>query len=106
MSRARELTALNKQRQDATARGLDLAHELVSEAAVSDTEVVRDELRTVLDEVGPRLKGLKEDPEVQGLAKAPEIMAMLESGDTLGLIRHPGIRRVASRVAQGPAGES
>jgi len=36
MRRALELNALNKQRQDATARALDLAHELVSEADSGD----------------------------------------------------------------------
>jgi hypothetical protein len=30
------------------------------------------------------------------------VMSMLESGDTLGLFRHEGIQRLASRVSNPP----
>ena len=74
---------------------------LVSAEAVENTETFKDEVRSVLDQVGPRIKGLKDDPELEALARDPQILAMLEDGDTLGLIQHPAIRRVASRAAEG-----
>jgi hypothetical protein len=72
---------------------------LVSEAAARDTDVFRIEMAAMLDELGPRIKGLREDPELLKLADDPEIVAMLQAGDTLALMTHPGIRRVVTRVA-------
>jgi uncharacterized membrane protein required for colicin V production len=53
----------------------------------------------VLREVGPRLRGLREDPELQALVQDPEVVAMLQSGDHLALLSHPGFRQLVSRVA-------
>jgi len=57
------------------------------------------ELGAVFVEVGPRVKGLAEDPELQKLARDPQITALLEQGDALGLMRHEGIQRLAARVS-------
>ena len=74
---------------------------LVSAAAAGDSKRFRDEVREVLDEVGPRIKGLRNDPELQRLARDPEIHGLLESGDTLGLLTHPDIQALASRLSEG-----
>lgn len=71
----------------------------VSAAAAGDSNAFRDELRVVLDVVGARIKGIKQDPEIQALARDPEILAMLESGNTFGLVAHPRIQALASRLA-------
>jgi hypothetical protein len=75
---------------------------LVSEAAAEDSSSFRNEVREVLQKVGPRIRGLKRDPEIRRLAADPEITAMLRNGDTLGLITHPDIQALATRLATQP----
>ena len=78
----------------------------VSEEASGDSNVFRAELRGVLDQVGSRIKGIKNDPEMQALARDPEIIGMLQSGDTIGLLRNERIRGLAARLAEtGETGE-
>jgi membrane protein required for colicin V production len=72
---------------------------LISEEAARDVSVFRSDALVVLDEVGPRVKGLAEDPEIQRLAHSPEISALLASGDTLGLLGHPDIQRLVARIS-------
>jgi membrane protein required for colicin V production len=79
---------------------------IVTEAAAVDTDVFRRDVVEMLDAVGPRLKGVHDDPELQRLAEDPEVIALLESGDTLGLLTHPGIQRLVSRLSAAPASES
>jgi hypothetical protein len=74
---------------------------VISEEAARDVGVFRDDALSVLEEVGPRVKDLSEDPEIQRLAHDPEIVALLESGDTFGLIGHPDIQKLVSRVSAG-----
>jgi hypothetical protein len=74
----------------------------VGSEAVDDPEVFRSEMERMLSELGPRLKGLREDPELRALAHNPEILALLESGNTLGLVTHPDFRRVVARVSARP----
>jgi hypothetical protein len=74
---------------------------LIDEAAAQDPRVFREAVGELLGEVGPRLKGLAEDAELQELARDPEIVAMLESGDTMGLLGHPGVQKIVSRVSSG-----
>ncbi len=74
---------------------------LIDEAAVSDAGRFREAAGDVLAELGPRLKGLSEDPEIQRLASDPEIVALLEAGDTFGLLGHPSIQSIVSRVSAG-----
>ena len=71
---------------------------LVDAASVEDPRAFRDEFGQVLREVGPHIRGLRNDPELQALAEDPEVMGMVQRGDTLALIRHPGILALASRV--------
>lgn len=74
---------------------------LVGPEAVSDPRVFREAAGEVLTELGPRIKDLAEDEELQELAKDPRILAMLESGDTMGLITHPDVQRIVSRISAG-----
>jgi len=74
---------------------------IVSPEAREDVEVFRDEARTVFEQVGPRLQGLREDPEIQQLARNPEILRLLENGDTLALINRPEIQGIVDRISRG-----
>jgi membrane protein required for colicin V production len=74
---------------------------LVPEAAASDPEAFRFAVSGALEEAGPRIRGLREDPEVQRLAEDPEVQRLVQSGDTLGLLRHPGFRKLVDRVTGG-----
>jgi len=70
--------------------------------AVSDPRVFREAAGEVLAELGPRIQALAEDEEIQRLANDPQIVAMLESGDTLGLMSHPDVQRLVSRLSAEP----
>lgn len=67
--------------------------------AVADSKIFRAHFGEALAQVGPRVKGLVDDPELQRLAQDPEILSMLESGDTLGLFRHDGIQRLVAKAS-------
>jgi hypothetical protein len=73
---------------------------VVSEDAAADRELFEERFAEVLAEVGPRVKGLANDPDLQALAEDPEVMSMLERGDTLGLLRHGGIQRLAAKLSR------
>ena len=81
--------------------GLGLVHPV----AATHRAIFRADLAQVLREVGPRIRALREDPALQELVEDPEVVAMLQSGDTMGLLRHPGLRRLVDRVTSSP-GES
>ncbi len=72
---------------------------VISEDAAKSVTAFHDEVVSVFDEVGPRLKGLREDPEILEMSKDPEIIAMLEKGETLSLIQRPEIQRLVERIA-------
>lgn len=100
-SRAMNRASFSKIVNDVALRAHFATVGVVSSEAAIDGKVFRTEFGAVLSEVGPRVKGLSEDPELQKLARDPEITSLLESGDALGLMRHDGIQRLASRVASG-----
>lgn len=72
---------------------------LVSEEAAADPQLFRAVMATMLSELGPRLKSLRDDPELYELARDPEIVDALESGNTFALLTHPGVQRVVARAA-------
>jgi hypothetical protein len=76
---------------------------LLDEAAAAGPEGFRDEAKRVLEEVGPRLRLLREDPELHRLAEDPEIVRLLEQGELLGLLAHPDFQRVVTRVLEDQA---
>ncbi len=82
---------------DLRARFADVG--VVPAEAADDPNVFRERFAEVLAEVGPRVKGLVNDPELQRLAQDPEVMSMLESGDTLGLFRHEGIQKLVAKAS-------
>ncbi|HVN40315.1 MAG TPA: CvpA family protein [Myxococcota bacterium] len=75
---------------------------VVSDGAARDPALFHDDLIAVLRDVGPRMRGLRDDPELQQLARDPEVVGLVQSGDTLGLLAHPGFRSLVERVAAGP----
>lgn len=75
---------------------------LVDAEAASRPTVFRQEVARVMREVGPRIRGLREDPAVQELIEDPQVVAMIQSGDTLGLLRDPRFRELVDRVAASP----
>lgn len=88
---------------DDTLRGQMAGLGLVSEDAAADPGVFRDEFQDVLRELGPPLRRLRNDPGLQELVEDPEVVAMLQSGDTMGLLRHPGLRDLVGRVTRDDA---
>lgn len=79
---------------------------LVGPEAAGDERAFRADVASVLEQVGPRIRGLRDDPEVHALVEDPQVVAMIQSGDTLGLLRHPGFRHLVERVTSRPAGEA
>lgn len=98
--------ALNRVSFVAIAYNQELRHRfaefgLVDAAAAQDPAAFRGACADALGRVGPRLRELRRDPELQRLARDPEVAHLLQSGDTLGLLRHPGFRRLVDRIASG-----
>ena len=79
---------------------------LVSDSAAQDPSAFRSELAAVLNEVGPRVRHLREDPELQELMKDPEIVAAVQTGDTMMLLGHPRFRALVERAASRPVAET
>ena len=84
--------------QDPALRGQLAGLALVGPEAADDPRAFRDDVAAVLEEVGPRIRGLSSDPELQALMDDPQVVAMVQSGDTMGLLRHPGFRSLVDRV--------
>lgn len=83
-----------------------LAHlGLVDPEAATDPSAFRDAFAEVLRELGPPLQRLRNDPALQELVDDPEVMAMLQNGNTVGLLRHEGIRALAQRVTSPEAAD-
>ena len=49
--------------------------------------------------MGPRLRGLRDDPELARLMEDPEVVAMVEAGNTWALMGHSGFQQLVARVA-------
>ena len=75
---------------------------VVSERAADDPGAFADELAPAFAKVGPRLRALREDAQLQQLLGDPEVAAMVQAGDHLGLLAHPGFRAVLTRAMKGP----
>ncbi|MDJ0869588.1 MAG: CvpA family protein [Myxococcota bacterium] len=95
--------ALNRRSFNEILRDPQLRSELVAlgmvdAASGGDPMLFRREARSVLAEVGPRVRSLRTDPELQQLARDPAIADALERGDLFALMRHPGFQRVVSRA--------
>lgn len=72
---------------------------VISDEAAADPATFRRQAGSALEEIGPRIRGLREDPAVAALANDPEVARMIQSGDTVSLLRHPGVREVVTRFA-------
>lgn len=77
---------------------------LASEAAAEDPAAFRIEMSRVLEDVGPRIRRLRDDPELARLVENPATQQMVASGDTLGLLGDRGFQRLVERVLLAPEG--
>ncbi len=97
-------TAMGRVSYRDLARDADLRRELaalglVPAPAADDPAAFDVAAADALRQVGPRLRALREDPALQELLQDPEIAEMVRSGDHLGLLAHPGFRKLLSRAA-------
>ncbi len=100
-------TALNQRSFLELSRDEAFRHQLASlgvidEDAATDGQAFRDSAREILEQVGPRIRGLRHNPELNALMEDPEIVAMVESGDTLGLMAHARFRTLVAQVMAAP----
>ncbi len=65
----------------------------------ADPVLFRSAMYDVLSEVGRRVKGLRDDPELRRLLEDPQVIAMVQEGDAVGLVTHPGFRDLIARVS-------
>jgi uncharacterized membrane protein required for colicin V production len=72
---------------------------VIDAQVVDDPSQFRDLAEQALREIGPRIRGMRDDPELQRLMSDPEVVSMIESGDTLALLGHSGFRSFVSSVA-------
>jgi uncharacterized membrane protein required for colicin V production len=72
---------------------------VIERDVIDDPSAFRDLAERALREIGPRIRGLRDDPELKRLMADPEVLSMVESGDTLSLLSHSGFRSFVSNVA-------
>jgi len=85
---------------DEDLRGQLAALGLIDEAAGRDPQAFRATAGEVLREVGPRIRGLRDDPELRRLIEDPEVASLIQSGDTLALLGHPSFRTLVAYVSE------
>jgi uncharacterized membrane protein required for colicin V production len=71
---------------------------LIDAQAVEDPQRFREASREVLAEVGPRIRGIKEDPDMQDLMQDPDVLARVQSGDSLALLGDARFQAVVARA--------
>jgi uncharacterized membrane protein required for colicin V production len=71
---------------------------LVDEITAGDPALFALELRGSLEQVGPRLRALREDPELAQLANDPAVADLLARRDVVGLLLHPRVRDLVARA--------
>ena len=69
------------------------------EGDASDPGAFLDFAGEALREVGPRIRGLREDQAFQRLKEDPEVRAMVADGNTMGLLVHEDFRALVKRFA-------
>jgi uncharacterized membrane protein required for colicin V production len=99
--------ALQRRSFESLAQDAQLRHRLadlglVADEASLDPEVFRQSIAPVLEELGPRLRELRDDPALHELMADPAVVSMVQSGDTLGLLLHPKFRALVARVGGEP----
>ena len=73
---------------------------LIKDYAAADPRLFRAEVKDVLEQVGPRIRGLKNDPAVKQLLSDPEVVAALQGKDHLALLQNPAFRDLVARVME------
>ncbi len=74
---------------------------LIKDYAAADPRLFRAEVKDALEQVSPRIRGLKNDPAVKQLMNDPNIVIALEQRDHLTLIQNPAFRELIGRVMEG-----
>jgi len=73
---------------------------LVAETSALDAQQFHTEMTAVMQEVAPRLRALRADPDLQALLADEDLRAKAQAGDTVALLLDPRVREIASRVAR------
>ena len=73
---------------------------MVSSAARLDSRLFRNSVRETLEQVGPRIQRIREDPALEQLASDPDVHDALEAGDPLRLLQHPEFRALVTRALE------
>ena len=77
---------------------------LIDAAASADAVAFRDTVRVALREIGPRIRGLRDDPELRRLLEDPATVEALRAGNVLALLADPDFRQVLNRATRGTPG--
>jgi hypothetical protein len=57
-------------------------------------------MTAVMQEVGPRLRELRADPELQALLADEELRARAQAGDTVAVLLDPRVQALVARVSR------
>lgn len=69
--------------------------------AAEEPDRFRAELAATLQQVAPRLRRLRRDPETQRLLRDPQVQRLLQEGDAQALLAHEDFRALVTRVLEG-----
>jgi hypothetical protein len=73
---------------------------LVAETSALDAVQFNAEMTAVMQEVGPRLRELRADPELQALLADEELRARAQAGDTVAVLLDPRVQALVARVSR------
>jgi uncharacterized membrane protein required for colicin V production len=85
--------------RDAEVRGRLAKLGLIAPNSAVDAQQFRDEMASVMAEVGPRLRAIRNDPALEELMSDPAMRERIQSGDTLALLTDPRIQALVARTS-------
>ena len=88
--------------RDAEARRRLARAGLISAAAVDDMALLRAEARELLAAASELTDRMRDAPELESLLEDPQVAQLAQRGDVVGLLRHPEVIRLLSRVVLQP----
>lgn len=73
---------------------------LIAPSSAVDAQQFHDEMASVMAELGPRLRAIRNDPALEELMADSQLRERIQSGDTLALLTDPRVQALVSRASQ------
>ena len=75
---------------------------VVDEIAAGDPALFALEMRGALEQIGPRIQQIRNDPDLAALAADPDVAELVQRRDVVGLLANPAFQQVLSKRSRRP----